>query len=539
MLAAAALSFMMILITGSINVAGAAFFAPAISVYVICFAVFTAGLKPTIVRTAAVRLEHGHGRDALLYLRYSFRISAAISLAAAVILAVVSYPVCSILSLQSNAYLAFLMITPSVPALCMISILSAYFECAGLKLIGITANIVLGILGFILALIAGPRVRVYGDRIADLLRSESYGSLYGAAGAAAGLSAASLIVMLILLVVYFMLRGTITENILKESIQTSADNRRELIRLSQTAPLYDVLYYVLLLIPIPAALLLLNVFTKAAGADTDTAVRTAGILFGRIFPVLFIAGSICVSLFSGMLTGIRNAADREDRRTIPQRSALLMRIMVYLLIPAAAYVFSAAQPLTALPGQAVETAGAVIDSALLLRILSAGLIFHVLSFAVSSTGLRSTRPGMFLLPPGCALIIQVLVSFAGRGKGDGLSAWICAAMAVSGFCSFIIACIVWRIAYGRSFPARTAPAVKIILTGKVVVCALAGGAVSLIISHFMYDSAGAVITIAVSLILFLLVFNIAAVITGAADIKIMKRIPGGMAVIALAARFSN
>ena len=539
MLAAAALSFMMILITGSINVAGAAFFAPAISVYVICFAVFTAGLKPTIVRTASVRLEHGHGRDALLYLRYSFRISAAISVAAAVILAVVSFPVCSILSLQDNAYLAFLMITPSVPALCMISILSAYFECAGLKLIGIAANIALGLLGLILALIAGTRIRVYGDRIADLLRSESYGSLYGAAGAAAGLSAASLIVMLILIVIYFLLRGTITENILKESIQTSADNRRELLRLSQTAPLYDALYYVLLLLAIPAALLLINVFTKAAGSDTGTAVRTAGILFGRILPVLFIAGSLCVSLFSGMLAGLRNAVEREDRRTIPQRSALLMRIMVYLLIPAAVYVFSAAVPLTALPGQTEETAGTLIDSALLLRLLCAGLIFHVLSFAISSTGLRSTRPGLFLFPPGCALVIQALVSFAGREKGDSLSAWICAAITVSGICSFIIACIVWRITTGRGFPARTSPAVRVILTGKVVVCAVAGGAVSLIISHFMYSSAGAVITIIVSLVLFLIVFNIAAVITGAADIKIMKRIPGGLAVIALAARFTD
>ena len=530
-LTAVLIGTMLLFMTGDIGTAGAAYMAPALSLYLTAALLFFCGVRGAVIRTARVRLMHGHGRDALLFLRYSLRSYILFSLAAAAVLALLSFPVCRVMSPEKNTYLVLLTVIPAVPALCAVSLLGAFFECCGLTLISIASVVLLGIFSLVFPLTACKSIHQFGDRIADLLRSESYGSIYGAAGAGAGLSVAAILVMIIMLVLYFMLRGTITENVLKESIQNTGEDRNTLIRLSQMAPLPDVLYFLAFGLTLPVFLLLYNLL-GSGNAGAEEILGSCGAAAGKALPVIMITAGVSICLFSEVLTGAGNAAERGETRSLYSRLAVLKKMMVYVLVPACVWLIASAGSLAVISGPDPDGSAAA-----LIRFMAAGMVFHVIAFSLCITGLKGASSMRCLASPAAGAAVQLAFTLALGTGGENLLSLSGAAYLLGSAVQFLTAALLWRRnAAEAQVRVRKNPA-DTVRTVMTVFCALAGGAAALVISHFMTEAAGGILTSLVSFAVFLLIFNMAALITGAADIRLLRRLPGGMLAASLGARF--
>lgn len=338
---AGVLSYAMILgmripLAGVIGDEGVGLVAPAFEIF------FLVTLFTSYATTAAMtgmiryRVKREQYRNAKRAFRAAFFLDLAVSVPAAVLLAVFSGVAANIAVLEAHSRLAIAACAAALIFAVFAGTFRGYFNGYGLGMLTVHSQYIEGAATVACVLFVSGLFYDYGCKVSALKQNGALAYAYGAMGAMLGVMCAEMIVTLHLLAMYVIYAGTLRGKLgMDNSRRTEPQSYLQKMLLENSVPLAlaAILSNLFLLIDQRMFNYCMN---KSGMGDARTA--SWGSFYGR-FTVLIGLGSIVVVLCVHGMTGkIAAAYEREEYRAMRDRIGRAVRRLCIVAFPAAIYL---------------------------------------------------------------------------------------------------------------------------------------------------------------------------------------------------------
>ncbi len=474
-------------------------------------------------RQAGMRLKRSRYTDAMEFLRAG----SIFAFAAGIVLSIF----CSILGSFTaekiiGSHEAALVLYALIPTLVFggqLGNLKGFLECSGLTFVTRLGMYILAGSSVLFSILFGIRGSHYGDKVGALLRYDGYRGVYAAAGLVAGISTGVFITFLY----YFVLSMMVGRRVLDREDYLGIDNEERLSEL--------VRYYALKLLPesVPGLIPFLAFaadfkmsFSENAGKKMTLDAMSG--FAGVTVPVLCIASLVCAMFFTGLVSLLQQDFLKEKKRSLRLRLSMTLRLSAYLSIPVCLFLFGSAKPIVQIFRRGLNNAareGAVLS-------LKTGCMIPFL---------LSTAVLMVFFYYGCyyreivtisactSFVVQTIVMFLlVRFTGLGIMSFSLSLTV------FAMTCLLTAFILGRRELLRLTDTSFFVDYGMILAASVVSSIPVILTNDFMTDEIIPVGGVILQLIIFIPLYWIISIMVRAADLKNIRRVPGGSYVLAIA-----
>ena len=494
---------------------GAACAASAIELYMLSYTVFVVCCGHAVTTTASSRIRRGLVHDALRLIQYSVYLLLAVSAVVTLIVILTARPAARLISADPNVSLVLICFAPSIPALALSSPIRVYFRCCGLNGIVRITDYVFAGLFFILTSAGALKADSYGGKVAALLHNSEMVPLYCACGALIGASCAALLGLVVLGVLFLILHGRVTESLLMNSAPGRGLRERasDLLRLDAYTMVPDAAAGLLALSPVLLDLMI----TVRTSENRAQAVAEIGAGWGGALSVLLLAACAAAFLFTGTARAAARDAAQDNMRGYRGRFGLFTYLHAFTAIPCALWAVSCADAI--IPALAGRYATAIS----LLQLCGAGIYFLSLAILLLLLNADAGRTRRILTGALAASLGNLFVILVVRASGSG--SFVGAGWAVLAYCVIFAAVLLFPDL--RYFCGRSAGRLRAVLS---LLSALIAAIPAYIFCHFLTPILGGIFCMILSAVLYGGIYIIVSVMLGAADMRLVDRLPMGGAL---------
>lgn len=414
--------------------------------------------------------------------------------------------------------MALFLIGPSFLLTMVTAVLRGYFQGVRFARISRHSCILQAILVPAAGCAGGVLLSGYGKKVAALLQNETYLAAYQAAGVCAGISIASLLCLLHLVVVYLLTRPVLARRRAENDRQYNVESASAL--LGTFSGSFLPAFMTLLFQSLPILILAQLLFAQGK----EGAAESWGIFYGQVLPLVQGIALLDVIPFLGMVSQLGREWEKGSYQNYRSRIGMVLRLSAFLTAPAMLWLVANAECIAVAFGQSKG------QGAMLLAAGSAGIFLMNLGILASLLLQKTGYPFTCGICAGAAFLVHLLLMLFLRGYMDDPAA----AAAVS-FLLFWLFDLVFMLAAGRKvFMLRfrwLGDLVRILLVSALA--SLPG----FFLTTILQAAIGPWPTLCISLPVYVVIYVILAVFTGAADLYHMDRLPGGWMVLRVAQLF--
>lgn len=417
---------------------------------------------------------------------------------------------------ESPTQLIFIVAAPVFAILAATGTMRGYFDGIQISMPIRSTWLLQAVLDILLPCVFGAVFRSYGVKVAALLQNDSYVSVWGAVGIMAGLIIASLITLGFWCFLYFSSKQTLNERFAYNPVAISqVETASYLTRTYLGFYLSSAIYGFLVAAPV------LIDYVIYRGAKSGTLEDWSWYYCKTLSAVPAVAALLCIP-FTRYHVLQSFCLKKSDVRTAARSFSLMMRLLLFLTVPAAFYCFGAAKALTAsLNGTLNETAAltmqwdacliVAIPLSLLLSLVYLDLRKYREMLASAAIGLAVQTVLMEVLHPGTP-ILGCAVSLA--------AFWL----VYGAMLLFMLPEM--TILHGR----WTSCAVKILLSAVIAALPL------YFLSGVLSGAVGNLLADLLLFIIYAVIYLLLSIYTGGCDLRNIDHLPGGIFLVHLAER---
>lgn len=502
---------------GMIGRQGLAYAGPAMEMTAIGFAALT--LPASLVMDRMIRARYVRKKYASIrcLVRRGMLLSVLTGAVLTLLFFLLSRPLALLLGGEAHMALVIAAISPVFVLMLPMGVMHGYFRGIRMTIPALSTVLLPAILLAIFPIAFGAAARKVGTNVAALLRDESYPFVYGAAGAAAGVVAA-----LVITLIYWMFLLTATYRNRKKNLpaeqQTEPEQASSLLRsfLRETGWISASLLF--LALPV-----LTNYRILHMAVDPKTrAMAGWGAYYGKTLSLVFGTALLLFMPFTRYPQTMIRLMRKEDQSTSRSFFGMTMRLAGYSLFPFSFFYITAARPITAVIGNAADDAGAVSlqISGILVLLSGIALLLGQLYIGLGRTKLLTTACA-------AAYLIQTALCFATtRQSSPGIT--VCAIPLTVFYLVLDILLLFFLRDYllekNRYFRAYI----------MLLVSSVAAAIPIYLLSGLLTRETGYLAASLILAILYVLIYLMISLFTGATDLRNFDRLPGGRMIIALA-----
>jgi stage V sporulation protein B len=299
-------------------------------------------------------------RNAHRVFRAALNITVIIALVAMIVILIFHSFISRVVFLENFSRLPLLMIVPALVFMAFTCLLRGYFQGMGSPYPTVHSMILEQLFSFTLGILFAIYFLDYGQKVAAVLRDQSFAGSYGAMGAALGISLAALIAFLHLLLIYYLYGRSIKQRIYDDTtrqMETPGFLYRSLLLQAVPTGAVMILYQANNLIDQRIFYYFANVLTEAGAGAYDHAAAW-GNYYGLLLPVTGILAAFTCFARDKTLKSIGAALVREEYGAVREHLMYAVQICLIVTIPLAVLVAVLAEPLVVLLGQGNSEVGA-------------------------------------------------------------------------------------------------------------------------------------------------------------------------------------
>jgi stage V sporulation protein B len=343
-----------------IGAEGLAFLAPVNELLLLGVAFYSNGLSEAVSGMVRYRSKREQFRNAHRVFRAALNISVICALALAAVILIFHSFISRVVFLENFSRMPLLLIVPALVFMAFTCLLRGYFQGMGSPYPTVHSMILEQLFSFTLGILFAIYFLDYGQKVAAVLRDQSFASSYGAMGAALGISLAALIAFLHLLLIYYLYGRSIKQRIYDDTtrqMETPGFLYRSLLWQAIPFGAVMIIYQANNLIDQRIFYHFANVLTEGGAAAYDHAAAW-GTYYGLLLPVAGILAAFTCFTRDKALKSIAAAWMREEYGAVREQLMYAVQICLIVTIPLAVLVAVLAEPLVVLLGQGNSEAGA-------------------------------------------------------------------------------------------------------------------------------------------------------------------------------------
>lgn len=313
---------------------GIAYFSIANELYIAAGCIFTYGLLEAVSALVRYRVKREQFKNAGKVLKTAFLLSAITGILILLLLVFAGNEFTKQIVKMPLSGLAVSIIAPAIVFQILTGVFRGYFEGNGSRVPSMHSMALKTLFSISLGLLFAVMFHKYGVKVSALLQNEDYASAYGAMGACLGILAASVLGFLHMLLLYFLYRGNIRKQVLRD-FSRNQDGSVTIVHMLTGSALPFAAYAVLFrIIPFLDGIF----FIRMAGEGADAA-SVWGSYYGKYLVVIGIV-SLLLVLFCGgsQVKRIIYHIDREEFRTAREKTAALIHQTAIITVPAAIFM---------------------------------------------------------------------------------------------------------------------------------------------------------------------------------------------------------
>lgn len=513
--------FMRIILVATAGKQSAAYAGPALELCLLFLVTIPYAVSVCLSRLIKSRMRRQRYSSIRILYKTALLFSIAAGLIAGGLTAVLNVPLSLLFGGEAHMYLCFLCAAPFFVITSAFGAFGGFYQGVRITPPAITSILAEAVLTCILSPLFANLLKQRGVLAGALLRDDSYPFVYAAAGVLLGADLAALIALIYWLSVR-LLTGRRLLRDMPDSAQREPESRRYLSR---------TLFTKIFLLAAAGFISFLPVLTDyrilhaSVNVKTDAMVAW-GSYYAKTLPILAAAACLLILPFTGYCETLARYYRDGDIPTLRSYFGMMMRLAGYVLLPFSFFFIAAAEPVTAIIGNARDAAASVSMQINGILILLAGIDILLAFFYI-----EIDRTGRLALSAGIAYIVQTLVCTAVSRQSDpGIT--VCAVPLLSFFIALTILLFFFMkeelVAGNRYFKAYL----------LMAVCAIAASIPVYILAQFLERETGFIAASIISFILYAAVYIVMSLFTGAADLRNIDRLPGGNFLLSLADLFN-
>lgn len=430
------------------------------------------------------RVKREQYKNAAKVFKAAFLLNLFVSIVPAAVLVILARVIADILFLESLSRMAVLAAAPVIIFAALIGTFRGYFNGFGLGVSVLHSQYIEKISMAACTLVCGNIFHTYGEKVAVLLKSDSYTYAYSALGVMLGVLLSQMITILYLLVIYVMYSGALKRKLAQDNskrMETQYALQKLILNNSIPVALTAICFNAFMLID-------QRMFNYCMNKKEMGEVRTAlwGCYYSK-FAVLIGIGAalVCLSVYS--MTGkISNAYEKEEYRAMRERIGKAVRKVCIVAFPMAIYLAVLAETVVKCiyKGMTDDTIVWVQKGSVLIILYGFSFLFGQLLYKLHMVReLVITTVISFALHVVAAYLLVQKAMFG----ADGVIYSLILFFAIDTVLNFLL--------IGRTLKYR-----QEWISDVVFPAAAAGvsGIVVMLLNKLLYDPAGAVITIVIA-----------------------------------------
>ncbi|MCL2052513.1 MAG: oligosaccharide flippase family protein [Lachnospiraceae bacterium] len=523
-----------ILLMKIIGAEGVAYFAPVNEVFILCIAFFNIGFSEALSNMMKYRIKREQYRNAHRIFRIAYTLTIGLSVLVAVLIFIFNNFITEAVFLQHLSKMALLMIAPAIVVMAFTCLLRGYFKGMGSPYPSTHSLVVEQIFTLVLGSFFAALFVTYGEKVAAVLRDNSFALSYGALGAAFGITLASIIALLHLLVIYFMYRGTIKRQIYRDStrqMETPGYIYQSLLFAAVPTGVFVVLYQLNNLID---QRLFYYYFNKLT--EENSYIFTKAEIWGNYYGIFLVVTGIltaCVSMiFMKAVRTISTAWLREEQPGAREKLMQTITSMAIMAIPIAVMIAVLAFPIASLLD--------IANDEITVKLLQSGsvlIVLYAFSYFWFDLLKQFKRTFQMLVLAGSALAVHILAIIGIMqfiNNAEQLILGVIAGNIVGALFSFVLGFIlVMRmLKYQGEMVNKNLRTVVITLLCSAII-----GLMALFLSRGIINLVGPAVTLLVCLTVSIIAFFVLMMLLRGLTFNELDRIPGGQYLIRLGRLF--
>lgn len=322
---------------------GVGLFAPAFEMFLLAALVVSYGMSNAVSGLIRYRVKRERYRNAGKVFKTAFVMNLFLGIVMALFVLFFSSWIAETLVLEQLSHMAVLAAAPSIFFAALIGIFRGYFSGYGMGVLTAHSQYIEKLAMLVGAILCGRAFYGYGQKVAALLQVEAHSYAYGALGAMLGVFISQVITLLHLLVVYVIYAGTFKGRSGQDNSRR-AETRFEIQRMlvSNMAPLSAVAVLSNLFLLVDQ-----RFFNYCMNVTEQGNIRTAqwGSFYGKFAPLLGICAAVSCLSIHGLTGKISSAYEREEYRSMRERTGRAVRNASIVSFPAAIYLAVLGKPL--------------------------------------------------------------------------------------------------------------------------------------------------------------------------------------------------
>lgn len=490
---------------------GIAYFSIANELYVAAGCIFTYGLLEAVSALVRYRVKREQFRNAGRVLKVALLLAAIAGILLGFLFIFTGNIFTKRIAGVPLSGMAVSMVALAVVFQMLTGVFRGYFEGNGSRMPSMHSLALKTLFLMSLGLFFATMLHKYGEKVSALLQNEDYAASYGAMGACIGILAASVLGFLHLLLLYFLYRGNIRKQVLRDFSKNQDGGAAIFHMLIGTAAPFAAYAVLFRVIPFFDGIF----FIRMAGEGID-AVSVWGSYYGKYLVVIGII-SLLLILGSGgsQIKRIIYHIDREEFRTAREKTAALIHQTALISVPIAIFTAVLSENLLNLLYK-----GNNKDTAVLVTLGSILIVLSVFSNLFAGILIQLKRMKYVILYEAIAFAVHVmLVPALLTGTKLSISAVI-----IGNIVSFAILMIFGFVMVSRALQYRQE---WIHTAAFTIICGAIAGLLVMLLNKGISSLAGTTIAFAICFPLGIIIYMVLLVVTRAVTEEELINMPLG------------
>ena len=513
-----------------IGAEGVAYFAPVNELFLLCVAFCNVGFSEALSNMMKYRIKREQYRNAHRIFRIAYTLTAIFAAVAVVFILLFTNFISEVIFLQHFSKMSLLVMAPAIALMAFACLFRGYFQGMGSPYPSAHSLVIEQVFTLVFGLFFASYFIHYGEKVAAILRNDSFALSYGALGAALGITLASLISLLHLLVIYLMYRGTTKRQVYRDNtrqIETQGFIYQSLLLSAVPTGLFVVLYQINHLVDQRLFYYYFNKLNRN-GEITLSKAEIWGNYYGIFLVVIGIMTALISLIYRKAAKSISIVWIREEFRSGREQLMEVITNTVIVAVPLAALIAVLAEPITYLLNM-----GTPEKTMKLLQSGSVLIVFYAFSYLwLDLLKLFKRLTQMLMLAGGglavhilAIIVLMPLVSDAEQLINRIIIANVIGAGFMFGLGFFLVARM---LKYQGEWVNRSLRTLAI-----TVLCSAVVGLMALFLSKGIIGLVGPAVTILVCLVVAAVAYFILMMLLRGLTVSELDRLPGGQVLIRL------
>jgi len=513
-----------------IGAEGLAFFAPVNELFLLCVAFCNVGFAEGLSNMMKYRVKREQYRNAQRIFRAAYTLTGFFAIIVVVLIYIFNNFISEVLFNQNFSKMALFMIAPAIAIMAFTCLLRGYFQGMGSPYPGAHSMVVEQVFTIGMGLLLASYFLDYGEKVAAILRNDSFALSYGAMGAALGITVAAIISLLHLLIIFLMYRGTTKRQIYRDNsrqIETPGFIYQTLIVSAIPTGAFIVMYQVNHLIDQRIFYYYFNRLNENGDIIFNKA-EVWGTYYGIFLVVIGILTALVSMIFMKTSRSVASAWISEEYRSGREQMMQAITQTIIVAFPLATLTAVLASPIASLFDKG--------DHETTVRVLQFGSVLIVLlAFSYFWLDLlkqfKRTVQMLVLIGGGLTVhILSLIFIMPMITKAEQLITGIVVTNILGAGFSFIVGffLVSRMLKYHGEWTNRNFRTLVVTL-----ICSLVIGLMGLLLSKALVNLVGPALTIIICLIISIVAYFVLMTLLRGLTVSDLDRLPGGQILIRL------